>query len=475
MTGNPFEPFIQAFAKNRLGFAREVMGADPIKWQAETLTAMDEGEDRLSIRSGHGVGKSMLLATCALHHIVCKYPQKTVVTAPSAPQLFDAFFAELRMWLGKLPLAIQQCLEVTSDRVYLKADAGSFISCRTARAETPEALAGVHAKHVLLLADEASGIPMPIFESASGSMSTPGAIMLLTGNPLRTQGFFYSSQTEWADEWWTRKVSCLDDDVRASSFANPKFPVEQRKRFGLESNTYRVRVLGEFPTADDRSVIPIFLIEDAVGRDVALMDTMSPVWGVDVARFGSDASALAKRHANILLEPVKTWQGLDTMELTGRIVAEYRATAQENKPVNIFVDAIGLGAGVADRLREVLRKEPVDVVDVNVSESPSTGETYMRLRDELWFKCREWLDTRKVTMPSDPALVAELAGPQMSFSSGGKIVVESKDSMRKRGVPSPNRADALNLTFAYEGAILSGAMASLAWNKKYEYEDYSVV
>jgi hypothetical protein len=139
------------------------------------------------------------------------------------------------------------------------------------------------------------------------------------------------------------------------------------------------------------------------------------------------------------------------MALTGAIVAEIRHRA----PDAVVVDSIGIGAGVADRLREL----KYAVVDVNVAESSSSGEKFVRLRDELWQAARDWLASRTASLPYDETLRADLCGPRYAFSSDGKLKVESKDSLRSRGVPSPDSADALCLTLA-PGAFLAAAYAT---------------
>lgn len=147
--------------------------------------------------------------------------------------------------------------------------------------------------------------------------------------------------------------------------------------------------------------------------------------GVDVARFGSDASALCKRKGNAVLDPIKLWRGLDTMQLTGAIKAEYESAGE--KPQEIMVDAIGLGAGVADRLREM----GLPAMAINVSESPAIGgETYLNLRAELWYKSKAWLEGRDVRLPKDERLKSELTTLRYTYTSSGKIKIESKDELK---------------------------------------------
>ncbi len=149
------------------------------------------------------------------------------------------------------------------------------------------------------------------------------------------------------------------------------------------------------------------------------------------------------------------------MQTAGLIKAEYDQTPQHEKPSEILVDVIGIGAGVVDRCNEL----GLPVRGVNVAESPSVAERYMRLRDELWFKSREWLEARDCVL-KDPALVAELTSVHYKVTSGGKLQVESKDDMKKRGMDSPDLADAWNLTFAGGLDRIPEEESDRYWNKK---------
>ena len=206
---NPFEEFTLQYMDDPVLFVREVLGADPLPYQAEFLEAIASGERRISIRSGHGTGKSTSASWAMLWYLLMRFPNKVVVTAPTSGQLFDALFAELKRWIGELPKPIQDLLTVKSDRVELSAAPSEmFISARTSRAETPEALAGVHSDNVLLVVDEASGVPEKVFEAAAGSMSGHNATTILLSNPTRSTGTFYESQTRMAGSWWTQRWSC---------------------------------------------------------------------------------------------------------------------------------------------------------------------------------------------------------------------------------------------------------------------------
>jgi hypothetical protein len=430
-------------------FVSCILRVEPDPWQSEVLEAVARGDRGVSIRSGHGVGKTSCLSWLALWWIGTHHHAKVILTAPTSAQLQDALLPETKAWLKQSAPDFRGMFNVKADRIELVADPErNFISAKTSRAEQPDALQGVHADNVLLICDEASGVPEQVYESAGGSMSALNASMVLAGNPVRSSGYFYDTFHKLADTWTTFHVSCID-----TGRVSKEYIEECRLRYGEESNVFRVRVLGEFPRGDDDTVIPQELVTEAISRDVEPTMFGPTIWGVDVARFGMDSSALCKRKGNAVTEPIRLWRNLDTMQLTGAIKAEYDSTNE--KPTEIFVDAIGLGAGVVDRLREL----ELPAYGINVAESPAMGTQYLNLRSELWYKAKSWLEGRDVRLPRDPVLKSELATVRYTYTSSGRVKIESKGELKKRGVASPDSADAFVLTFASDAGTAMGGRA----------------
>jgi hypothetical protein len=409
------------------------------RWQAEALQAIRDGHKRISIRSGHGVGKTTFLAWLVLWAVGCHLDCKVPFTASSQDQLRDIDWPEIKKQHRLLPPFLRNRIECQAERIVLKAAPDvSFAVRRTATAEKPEAIAGFHADFLVIIADEASGIPEEVFETGQGALSTPGAIAVLTSNPTRRSGFFFDTHHKLKDRWWTLRVSS-EDVPRARGHIEDVIAT-----YGKNSNKYRVRVLGEFPTSEDDVVIPMDVIEAAIGRQVQKI-RVEPIWGLDVGRHGDDPSALAKRQGNWLLEPPKEWQGLDGRQLANRILEEWNRTDDDMRPCSIMVDVIGVGASAYD----FLVSYNLPAVAVNVAESASTSERYLRLRSELWFKGREWFMEKNVYMPKGcDRLAAELAAPKYDFNATGQIVVEKKEETKKELGRSTNQADAFLLTFA---------------------------
>lgn len=408
------------------------------RWQEQVLKALIK-HDRISIRSGHGVGKGALISWLTLWALLTHDDVKVPIAANSQNQLRDNNWPEIGKWHKLLPGPLQDRIKIQSERIFVKtAPDSAFAVRRTATKENSEALQGLRGKFSLYLIDEASGIPDIVFEVAQGALSSPGAKAILFSNPTRNSGFFFDTHNRLRHRWKCFVVSS-EDVPRARGHIEDII-----EAYGKGSNKYRIRVLGEFPTKDDETVIPLELVEAAQKRTVEDLQ-IYPVWGVDVARFGDDSSAIAKRKGNRLLEPIKEWRDTDTMQTAGIVMKEYQSTHPDERPHEILVDVIGLGAGVVDRLKEL----GLPVRGINVGEAPAADTQYMRLRDELWFRGREWFAARDVSFPADDdKTLSELINPTYDFHSNGRIVVESKKDMKKRGVPSPNRADAFLLTFA---------------------------
>jgi phage terminase large subunit len=439
---NNTSDLLVAIALDPVLFVEGVLNAKPEEWQRKALYAVRDN-DRVAIRSGHGIGKTAFLSWLILWWVLTRSPSRIACTANTASQLSDILWAEVAKWHRRMPDGLKELIEVTSAKVELTGQ-DSFAVARTARRETPEALQGFHSQNMLFLVDEASGVDDIIFEVGEGAMSTEGAKTVMTGNPTRTSGYFYEAFNKMKDSFFTMKVASQD-----STQVGPKFIDDMIKKYGEDSNIFRVRVLGEWPEADDDGVIPLHLLQSAATRDQVAADTTPVVWGLDVARFGTDKSALCKRKGNVVTEPIKSWRNKDLMEMCGIILNEYETTTWSDRPVEILIDSIGLGAGVVDRLTEL----DLPVRGINVAESASMGERYGRLRDELWFLGKEWFEARDCTIPDQEELIDDLSKPRFSFLSNGKLKVEGKDEMKRRGLNSPDLADAFCLTFASRASI----------------------
>lgn len=449
---------------DRVFFAEVILGVTLEKWQRDVLAALDNGETRISIRSGNGAGKTCLLAIIIVHYILFRDDVKIPVTAPSSGQLTDGLIPECAKWMGRLPDFLRRLLGTTQSRIVrVDSPENNFVSFRTARKEKPEALQGIHATFVMCVVDEASGVDEAVYEAAQGTLSTPGAIFIMISNPTRLTGYFHKSHHANKQMWKRFHVTAFDTSRVDQAFINTIVAT-----YGENSDQYRVKILGEFPSREESTLIAKDIAQAAVGRDI-VMGNGEHIMGVDVGR-GGDLSALAIRCGDVI-HTIKKQNYADTMATVGWVVDAFKSC--KVRPTTIYVDSIGIGAGVADRLREL----GFPAVDVNVGELPSLKTTYPRMRDELWWTVKTWLETMNAAINTDAAtkeelemLVDELSTPLQMFTSTGKNGVESKAQMRSRGYRSPNLADAVCLTFSYDTVVAAGMQKSStsAWGKPVE-------
>jgi len=442
--------FLAKCKEDPIFFVKHVIGVEPTWQQAKILEAIKPHGAKVSVRSGHGIGKTAALSWAMLWFLLTQPSEKETLripcTAPSSHQLFDILWPEMSIWSNKMHDSFSQHLDHIGDTYWIRGHREErFAVARTARKEKPEALAGFHGDHMMFVIDEASGVEEAIFETAEGALSTRGSRVLMTSNPTRTDGYFYRSQVKEREYWTALNFSSLD-----SPLVDPMFPEKMERRYGADSSVYRVRVLGEFPEGSENTVIPLTNIEAAVNRDVRY-DGSERIAGIDIARGGGDANAIVIRRGGEIVFADRWWS-MDLMVTTGRIMKHYK----EGLFDIAYVDSIGLGAGVADRLAE----QYVPVIPIQVSEQASHQELYNRLRDELWFLSRDFFAEKNCSFHKDlnpdlrEALIGELASVTYTYTSNGKLKVEGKDELKKRlgkdGL-SPNLADAFNLTQCKQG------------------------
>jgi hypothetical protein len=424
-----------ARVQSPLEFAGRVLSARPTPQQREVLLALERGERRIAIRSGHGVGKSALLSWVLLWWLSVKPGAVIPCTAPTGHQLEDILWGEVSRWHRRMKEPFKSMISLSKGSARHRFSPESwFAVARTARRESPEALQGFHGKNLAFLIDEASGIPEEVFEVAEGALSTPGALVVMAGNPTRLEGAFYRAFHEERSHFST---FCFPSF--ASPLVDPSYGTRMAGRYGVDSDVYRVRVLGEFPKAEPDTLISLSLIEPALEREITPAAGELTVFGVDVARFGDDETVILRRRGG-LVGRVDAYRGLDTMAVAGKVACFARA----ERPALIFVDVVGLGAGVADRLREL----GFAVYPVSAGNRAGDSARFDDLRSELWWRVREWLESGSASLPPDGELVSQLSSIKYGVTSQGRIRVESKQERKKRGLSSPDRGDALMMTFA---------------------------
>jgi hypothetical protein len=443
-------------------YVQQRFGVEPTWQQGQILEAIRPPGAKVSVRSGHGIGKSAAAAWVLSWFLETHDFAKVPCTAPSSHQLRDILWGELskwrrradalsaqrgdhpRFWLSKLFRLLTDSLTDPGAREW-----GAY--ARTAKKENPEALQGFHGEALLYILDEASGVPEEIFEAAEGALSTRGARVLMLGNPTRNTGTFAASHTHNRGDYTALHFRSQDSPLVA-----PEYRDRLVRKWGDGSNVVRVRADGDFPKQDDDVLISLELTEPCLTRE-RIAGEGKRILGVDVATFGGDRTTLVLRQGRVV-ERIAIYSGQDTMATVGRVVEKAQAWGADC----ISIDTIGMGRGVADRLREVRRERGAawTVVDVDVSRSAPArrrGEPRAkRLRDWLWLEVATWLRdeapiftwTSVEEHQGCEDLAGELASVTYDLDSSGCIVVESKDDMKKRLGHSPDLADALGCSFA---------------------------
>ena len=425
---------VEAWQGDALLFVRDQFGINPTDQQKSLLAAVSQANAHVAVKSGHGTGKTTTLAWLILWAVTCFEDVKVPCTAPTAHQLKDALWTEVEKWRVRMLEPWRSSIKVTADQVSV-ANLPGFAVARTGRKENPEALQGFHADNLIFLVDEASGIDDKVFEVARGALSTAGARVIMAANPTRTTGYFYNAFHRNRDRWTRLTFSCADSTLVSRDYID-----EMREEYGEESDIYRVRVLGEFPSGGDIQFIPTALADEAAKRyhREEAYRFAPVVLGVDVAWFGGDKSVVYLRQG-IYARKLWSVQGCEPSTLAG-VVARFE---DELRADAVFVDATGVGAGVVSNLR-LMGREPFAVM----FGGGSADQTYANKRAECWGLMKKWLVDQQGWIPDDDRLRDDLCSPDYGYTMTGKLILERKEDMRKRGLASPDDADALALTFA---------------------------
>ncbi len=381
-------------------------------------------------------GKSTLLSWISLWVGVSKYDAKIPITAPSAPQLLSTLMPEIKKWRTSLPSVLQDSVDIKTDTAHFKN--GNELIMRTARKESPEALQGYHATNLYFLVDEGSGVPDNIFEVVEGALTGEHNVIIMVGNPTRTSGYFYNAFHKNQDLWKTFTLN-----AELSSNVSKDIIELRRKQYGTDSDVYRVRVLGEFPRASSDALFSVELLEEATKRE-SYADDGDEIWGLDVAWYGDDKSCLAKRKG-YFLRPLDTREKQSTLETASWVISEYHKAFI--KPVAIFVDNNGVGAGVYDQLIQA----GLPIFDGNSSRS-SAEFGLANKRIEMYQRLSKKLINMKI--PDDDELLGELSAVRYIISEKGLLMLEPKAETKKRLGRSPDKGDAVALTF-YEDIFVS--------------------
>ena len=465
-------------------FARDILGVELWHKQAEVLSALPENQ-RVAVKSGNGLGKGFCASVAVLWFLYTHEPAIVLSTAPTFRQVQHMLWRQIRQLHRRAKDTLKGKLyaarwELAEDRFAMGLSA-----------DTADQFQGFHSPNMFIVVDEAEGVSDEIYEAIEGVMTSAECKLLLIGNPTPVTGVFRRAFHEESHLYYNVTISALDSpnvtagEVQIPGLTTGRWVKERKEIWGEDNPLYRARVLGEFPDLAEDALIRLSDIEAAGNRErpspqvesaadrsksagpvPANGDDLAPpvdaarfgsdsskeatadpanstpekdkelVLAVDVARFGSDRSVILRCKGQ-RVEEIRTFQKLDTMQLTGWVAA----AIQEFQPDRVCIDEIGVGAGVVDRLRE----QGYQVKGINVARLARQDKLFANLRAKGYWRLRELFATRSISIPTDSRLMGELAALRYSYDSQGRIIMESKEAMRQRGQASPDLADALML------------------------------
>lgn len=438
----------------------------PRQWQMDELEAMRvhivENENRMlcgerpkmlkaATASGRGIGKSALVAWQVLWMMTCHIGSTTIVTANTETQLKSRTWAELGKWhtllkwnshwfqkaaLSLTPApwfgdAVKDQLKI--DTTYYYAQAQLWTE------DNPDAFAGAHNPlGLLLIMDEASGIPEPIYRVSNGFFTEPvlHRYWKQYSNARRNSGGFYNSFHKNRDDWTRRHIDTRE--VEGVDLAEVESWV---KAYGEDSDMVRVEVRGLFPRQGDTQFIASSVVEEARAREPEVDKGAPLVLGVDVARFGDDKSVICARQGRDARSIAwKSYKGIKTTTLANEVAM----MADQLDPEAIFVDGGGIGGAVVD----ILGDRGYRVHEVQFGSKADEADKWMNKRTEIWARMRDWLN--RGSIPADnEELADDLTAPEYRMvGDNSQVRLETKEEMKKRDQASPDWGDALAVTFA---------------------------
>ena len=427
-----------------LEFASDILGVKLWAKQREVLGSLVEHR-RVAVKSGNGLGKGFCAAVALLWFLHAHKDAAIVLsTAPTFRQVRHVLWRQVhRLYRPKAQLLGGKMLdtrwEISDDRYAMGLSA-----------ESADQFQGFHSPNMLIVVDEAEGVSDEIYEAIEAVMTSADPLLLLIGNPTTVTGAFRRAFYEERQLYHNITISALDSpNVQEGKTVIPgltsaRWVEERRETWGEDNPIYRARVLGEFPDQAEDTLIGLSDVEEAARRWAAGQEggpedaPGEVVLAVDVARFGSDRSVILRRRGSRVME-VRTFRDMDTMQLAGWVAAAIRETS----PERVCVDEIGVGAGVVDRLKE----QGYPVKGINVARRARQERIFANVRAEGYWRLKELFASGEIAIPNDHQLMGELAALRYSYDSQGRVLMESKEAMRQRGLPSPDKADALMLAF----------------------------
>ena len=424
---------VDRYKNDPIRYCVEILNYEPDKWQADDLRATLTNK-RGAVASGHGVGKTRLVAS-KIHWFLSTRPHpQVVVTANTKTQLDTKTWRELAKINQN---AVNKDLfDMSASRFWLKDQPQTWFASAIPWTEhKSEAFSGTHEEHVLYVFDEASSIPNIIWEVSEGAMTTAGSMFWAYGNPTRNTGKFAECFGRFKHRWFNMQV-----DSRTAKMADQTQIKQWIEDYGEDSDFVRVRVRGVFPRAGTNQFISSEDVDACKGYKSHGYESHAVIFGIDVARFGDDQNVVCIRQGRKVL-PLLKWRDIDTMQTASKIIE----LSKEYDPDILFIDGGGVGGGVIDRVKQLM--QPTKIREINFGSTPNNPEKYYNKRAEMWGIARDNIKSG-IEIPNDIELINDLIAVEYGFTNKQQIQLERKEDMKKRGLSSPDCGDAFSLTFA---------------------------
>jgi len=418
-------------------FCESILGVELWEKQKQIIESVRDNTNTC-VASGHVVGKTFVSACTTLWFLFTHYQARVITTAPTNRQVESILWAEIWSLYNNSRVPLGGRLLKTSLNIEEKWFALGLST------DDPDRFQGHHAKHVLLVMDEAPGVDPKIYEAAQGILTQDHSKCLLIGNPTSSSGPFFD---KFSNKMWKPfYISCYDSPAieepeKYPALTTMKWILERKEEWGAHSPMFVSRVLGQFPEEGEDTLIPLAWCERAVMRGQKKvkkeLQTEKIYLGLDVARYGTNKTVLTTYQPD-RVKNITSIQNRSTMNAVNLVVKE--AITAGAKLMQVTVDDTGLGGGVTDRLREL----GYPVLAVNFSQKPTDPIHFRSIRDEIFWNLRELFRANEIELPQNDHLLAQLSAMRYKINArSGKIEIENKDEMRKRGLASPDEADSL--------------------------------
>tara|TARA_R100001530_G_scaffold134845_2_gene110595 strand:+ start:1653 stop:3161 length:1509 start_codon:yes stop_codon:yes gene_type:complete len=427
-TVDMFEPFIKD---------KHITWQQWLVCEAIKRTLNGQGQKRISIESGHGTGKSAIMSMIILWYLFCFYNCQVGCTAPTASQMHDVLWKECAKWIKKMPKPVANVFDWTSNYIRIKDEPETwFARAKTAKKESPEALAGIHGKYVLFAVDEASGVAEEVFKTAEGALTNKNILVILVSNHTRNYGTFHESHTRDSHNYQTLSFNSMESPIVDNDFID-----RMSEKYGQDSDEFRIRVLGKSPreeTIDDGGYVP--LVSNSEITEVEQSNFIGRRrLSIDVSGEGQDKTIW------VLRDRFKA-QIVGREQISNpKSVAQKTLTLMEHFEVeafDVYVDNFGVGSKTVHELASL--GHIVNAIDV--SDKPEE-DLYLNIRAEAYFALRKWLKEGGELVYDEAWKQLERIRYRRTGEKNSRIQIMPKKEMKKQGFNSPDEADALMLSF----------------------------